>query len=553
MKKIIIPAIMLSLPVLGFAQSTVDAYSLSQTELRGTARFMSMGGAFTALGGDLSTLSQNPAGVAVYRGSEIGATLDLNFRSYNTQTPYGSSKDNQTKVFCNNFGYVGTAWLGSGMRSISWGVTYGRVSSFDRVTNGYNNPTSTSLTNYVAGFSGGQSPSDLSFEYGSNGQCTYNPYLDSDCDWLSILAYTSYMISPRPGAPNQYLGLYQNGTVGDALYNVRERGYVDQYNFDLGGNVSDMVYWGLGIGVTDISYTRDAYYSESMENARIMSPGGSSLTTGDAGFDLYNSKHITGNGWNFKAGVIVKPVPALRLGFAVHTPTYYTLTHGYEASTNFSYYDPSLAKNPDDAGHLDETQPANPQQGDEYTEWASFDSRLRTPWRIMAGAALVIGNQAIVSVDYEHQAYNDMQVKYQYGYGYDDFAPDDNVNNNIKDVFKGSDIVRLGIEYRVTPQLSLRAGYNAQKCNVKQAAVDGNVEVLTSGTDPSFSLDSKLTQYISCGLGYKYKGWYFDAAYVHKNRESKFRAYTNWDGNIAPSADVKENYNSVVLSVGYKF
>ena len=334
MKKIIIPAIMLSLPVLGFAQSTVDAYSLSQTELRGTARFMSMGGAFTALGGDLSTLSQNPAGVAVYRGSEIGATLDLNFRSYNTQTPYGSSKDNQTKVFCNNFGYVGTAWLGSGMRSISWGVTYGRVSSFDRVTNGYNNPTSTSLTNYVAGFSGGQSPSDLSFEYGSNGQCTYNPYLDSDCDWLSILAYTSYMISPRPGAPNQYLGLYQNGTVGDALYNVRERGYVDQYNFDLGGNVSDMVYWGLGIGVTDISYTRDAYYSESMENARIMSPGGSSLTTGDAGFDLYNSKHITGNGWNFKAGVIVKPVPALRLGFAVHTPTYYTLTHGYEASTN---------------------------------------------------------------------------------------------------------------------------------------------------------------------------------------------------------------------------
>ena len=536
MKKILLPALVTLAPALAFAQSTVDAYNLSQSELRGTARFMSMGGAFTALGGDLSTLGQNPAGVGVYRGSEIGATLDLNFRSYSTQTPYDKAKDNQTKAFCNNFGYIGTAWIGSGLRSISWGATYGRVASFDRIINGYNNPTSTSLTNYIAGFSGGQASKDLSF--GEN----YNPYLQSDCDWLSILAYNSYMINNRPGSTNEYVGLYQNGTVGDALYNVRERGYVDQYNFDIAGNVSDVVYWGIGLGVADISYTRDTYYSESMSGARIPTNGGHSLTTGDAGFSLYNTKHITGNGWNFKAGVIVKPIQSLRLGFAVHTPTYFNLSHGYDAEVDYSYFDPSKPKSD-----------SNPMQGNEYTEWASFDSRLRTPWRLMVGAAVVIGNQAIISVDYERQAYNAMHVKYQYGDYYNEFAPDDNVNNNIKDIFQGANIVRLGVEYRVTPQFSLRAGYNAQSCNVKQSAIDGNVEVLTSGTDPSYSLDNKLTQYISCGLGYKYKGWYFDAAYVHKNRESKFQAYTNWDGNVAPSATVKENINSVVLSVGYKF
>ena len=32
---------------------------------------MSMGGAFTALGGDMSTLSQNPAELGVFRSSEI--------------------------------------------------------------------------------------------------------------------------------------------------------------------------------------------------------------------------------------------------------------------------------------------------------------------------------------------------------------------------------------------------------------------------------------------------------------------------------------------------
>ena len=48
-----------------YAQSAIDAYRFSQPDLRGTARFMGMGGAFGALGGDLSTLSQNPAGIGV--------------------------------------------------------------------------------------------------------------------------------------------------------------------------------------------------------------------------------------------------------------------------------------------------------------------------------------------------------------------------------------------------------------------------------------------------------------------------------------------------------
>lgn len=531
MKKILLSAILAAAPAVMCAQSSVDAYNLSQTELRGTARFMSMGGAFTALGGDISTINQNPAGIGVYRGSDIGATLDLNFRSYTTSTPEATYKDNQIKVFCNNFGYVGTSYIGSGLRSISWGASYGRVASFDRITNGYNYPISGSLTNYIAGFSGGQASSDLAFSEG------YNPYLDSDCDWLSILAYNSYMINDKPGSPNEYVGLFENGTDGDAIYNVREHGYVDEYNFDIAGNVSDMVYWGIGFGVTDISYSRDAYYSESMDGARIFNGDNAPLVRGKANFDLYNRKRITGNGWNFKLGVIVKPIQELRLGFAFHTPTWYNLSHGYDAEVDYSY---SMGG---------ENDPVT--SGNEYTEWASFDSKLRTPWRLMFGAALVIGNQAIISVDYERQAFNAMRVDYQYGY--DAFAEDQTVTNNIKDVFQGSNIVRAGIEYRVTPQFSLRGGYNAQTCNVKQAAVDGNVEVLTSGTDTSFSLDSKLSQQFSLGLGYRYLGWYFDLAYVHKNRESNFKAYTDYAGNIAPGATVKDNFNSAVLTVGYRF
>ena len=45
-----------------FSQSQLDAFKYSQTELNGTARYLGMGGAFGALGGDISAMNTNPAG-----------------------------------------------------------------------------------------------------------------------------------------------------------------------------------------------------------------------------------------------------------------------------------------------------------------------------------------------------------------------------------------------------------------------------------------------------------------------------------------------------------
>ena len=59
-----------------FSQGVVDALKYSQQDIRGTARYMGMAGAFGALGGDITTLSQNPAGIGVYRNSDIAATID---------------------------------------------------------------------------------------------------------------------------------------------------------------------------------------------------------------------------------------------------------------------------------------------------------------------------------------------------------------------------------------------------------------------------------------------------------------------------------------------
>ncbi len=531
MKKTILAALAVAAPAMLSAQSAVDAYMLSQTELRGTARFMSMGGAFTALGGDLSTLTQNPAGIGVYRRSEIGATLDISPRNISASTADSKISTSQTKVSCNNFGYIGTARLDGALRTFSWGATYNRVASFDRTFKAYNATAPSSVTDYIASFtnaSGAPSEDDLSF--GDN----YNPYFDSDNDWLSILAYNSYMINPYG---HGYQGLSNAYTISDAESVVREKGYVDEYAIDFGGNVSDVLMWGIGFGITDLNYSSVTYYSESLENATVPSEQG--LVNGNAGITLDNLRAINGTGFNMKFGLIFKPLDMLRVGAAIHTPTWYSLSSSGFAETTYSYLNLNAPENKD-----------NPLAGSEYTEDAYYNFHMNSPWKFMVGAAAVIGNSAIVSLDYERQAYDDIKVSYQDNFG--DYVSDEYVNGDIKNYFKATDILRIGAEYRVTPRFSVRAGYNYATSSTKSDVLDGKTEVFTAGMNPAFALNRE-NYAISVGLGYRYKAFYIDGAYIYRNKKSTYKAFTDYANVTAPSADLTETTNSIVLSAGFKF
>lgn len=227
------------IPCLGFGQSAIDAYNLSQNDLRGTARSMSMAGAFGALGGDLSTLNQNPAGIGVYRSSDLGATIEFNSQSSETANQGRKFGDYNNFVFSlNNAGYVGSYKLKSDvMKNVNWGFTYNRLASFNRRTRGGIGNLQTSMTNYVAGVTSGSGykPEDL-------GQTeTYDPYYDSNAPWMSTLAYNSYMINPL-NANGDYMGLLGDGTTGQAEFETIETGGVDEYTFNLGGNIANLLY-----------------------------------------------------------------------------------------------------------------------------------------------------------------------------------------------------------------------------------------------------------------------------------------------------------------------
>src|SRR5690349_11710656 len=67
-----------------FAQYTNDALRFSQTQPGSTSRFKAVGNAGTAVGGDLSSLSGNPAGLGLFTKSEL--SLSPGFVNYGTQS-----------------------------------------------------------------------------------------------------------------------------------------------------------------------------------------------------------------------------------------------------------------------------------------------------------------------------------------------------------------------------------------------------------------------------------------------------------------------------------
>ncbi|MCM1349413.1 MAG: outer membrane protein transport protein [Firmicutes bacterium] len=542
MKKRFLTAIAAALPLTIMAQTAIDAYQLSRNDLRGTARFMSMGGAFGALGGDLSTLNQNPGGIGVYRKSDIGITLDIDIQGAKSSTPLMQYKQNQTKVAVNNVGYVGTTRTGSElMPFFNWGFTYNRAASFNRRFRGADVMTG-SLSNYIANFTSQEKWSTNKLAGTEDNYFSYD-----GAPWMSILAYNSYMINPTATGANTYNGLWGNGTTGENEFDVEESGYVDEYEINFGGNFTDMVYWGIGFGITDLEYNQNVYYQEFLQNAQIpeVNSDGEVVsapptpTDQEVGFGLESRKRITGSGFNFKAGVIVRPINELRLGLAIHTPTYYNLTQYNDGTVDYGYgYS---------EGELKPGYTSSPTQ--------SVDWKLRTPWRLIASAAVVIGPSAIISADYEYRPYQNMTTKFDNGDNVTD------VNNDIKNYYKAANIVRIGAEYRLNNHLSLRAGYAYESTPTGSEVRNDNMQVYTSGpydtgTTPSYTLDNS-TQYITCGIGYRYKGFYADAAYVNKQYKSDFHAFTPSLENDrvigqAP-AEIKQSNNNIVLTVGFKF
>lgn len=548
------------------AQSATDGAALMQQDIKGTARFMSMGGAFGAIGGDMTTLSYNPAGIGVYRHSEIGLSMDFDFQSTSTEFPGSKTDKNNFKYLINNGGYIGASRLNSVvMPNFNWGVTYNRRANFNRQFSGYAGHLSNSLSDYIAGVSNNSNVLEEDVITTSS----FDPYQATQypAPWISILGYDSYFISPstNDAANPKWIGQFDSSTSGSGMVSVIEKGGIDEYNLALGGNIRNVVFWGMDFGITSLNYKRQTLWGESLSNANV--DLGNGMKRYDADWDLYNDYRVNGTGFNYKLGVIVKPIQELRIGFAFHTPTWYGLTEKYYANTTFTY-----SRN----GNVEMSNGAETNNGYDGIN----DFNFRTPWRFIGSIAGVFGSNLILSADVD---WTGMQYMHFSAPSYSDYWYDDGwdfwpapakapakgyvssdpyfyTNSDVKDYYQTTTTIRVGAEYRIIPQFSVRAGYAYTSSPVKSETRNGNTTIYTADPNPSYEFDNTIN-YASFGLGYRYQAFYVDLAYMYRARKSEWHAYSPNFGDAAyaqsaqggPVAKVTSKDNQLVLSMGFRF
>lgn len=579
MRKLYFIGPMLAVPLMVEAQSAIDAYRFSQPDMKGTARYMSMGGAFGALGGDLSSISSNPAGLGVYRRGEVGITMDFDLQSATSETQGYKNTQNQTKFPLNNVGGVVSFNLyNKVMPNINLAFTYNKAASFNARYSGSVPKLYNSLTNYIAGATNNEGATVVDL----TSTDTFDAYNPNDggyaAPWLSILGYDSYFITPTGDndQPN-WIGQWNSATSGTGVFDVLTTGGVDEYNIAVGGNIANKVFWGVDFGIVDLDYSMTAVWGEKLANATVDNTSGMSNT--GAEWMMTNYYSASGTGYNLKLGLIYRPIQELRIGLSFATPTWYSIDESYLAKTNYNYPDLDLR---DQAG--------NQVPGYAVTnggQWGTNSYNFRTPWKLGVSAAGVIGRNLIISADFEWQKFNKMRF-YDgggsfYDYGYDDdyypdwgwgdpwYAPAQSMqkaspkaysndpwyatNQDIEDYYKSTTTIRVGAEYRITPRFSVRAGYAHVSSPVKTEAKDGSMLIYTSGTMTNYKMDNS-TDYITCGLGYNFNNFYVDAAYVHKRMGSEYHAYTPDPANPqipSPTSKLSLINNQIILSAGFRF
>ncbi len=418
-KKIIIVFILSFSGFSLWAQLAEDALRFSGYSNTGTARFMGLSGAMGSIGGDLSSINYNPAGMGIYKSSEyIWAPRYLHHKndaSYN-----GSFRSDTRDNF--NFGLVGM------------------VSSIPLVNR--LNPDGASWQNIQFGFSVNRVDnyrSDVLIEGESYGGSRVFEWRDdangnkpNNLDMFgSNLAWETYLLDTINGYSTQYVtavpseGIYQT-------YSSWNEGYKNEMSFSFSGNYNDKLFIGTSMNFSFLRYYRNIYYTEEA----LKTPASNEFEY----FSYIEELRTRGTGFNAKVGLIYMITPVLRVNAAFHTPTwFYNMTDDYYTRVNSTMAD-----------------------GENYSQSSPngrYDYSLNTPLRAMGGMSFFFANMGFISVDYEYMDYS--QARFEVS-----SSTLNESNQDIKDAFQATHNLRIGSEIKWY-SFFVRGGYGIGTSPVK--------------------------------------------------------------------------------------
>ena len=501
-----------------FCASAQDIYtmeSVTSEDLNGTARFIGMGGAMSALGADISTMGTNPAGIGLYRSADVATSLSLNALAEGQKF----DEHGKTRMSYDQAGIVYPIKMGNGsMRFFNVGFNYHKRKNFKSLIGAdqllANGASQTWEMIDVSSYWGG---TDKGTPLSNAGHQTCLYEKSGEVDDSGYEQYYKYN-----GVNNSYRKWVTGG--------------IQQYDFNMSTNISDRYYFGITFGVYNVDVDS---YSGYMENLALNDG------TYAGKYLLTNARSLSGNGIDFKFGTIIYPIEgsSFRVGLSFSTPVWYSLT----ANCTSQIYSTIGGK-----------------KYDCRTEVGDHDFNIRTPWKFNISAGGTIGNFLALDAEYEYSDYSSASLSYDDVY--DEWSwggnqtKDRELNREASKYLKGVSTVRLGAEAKLDYGLSLRLGYNYVSTPIKSNALQNqfiNSASIDYNTSTNYVNLGDINRY-TVGLGYKAKHFYTDFAWQYQQQSGDFYAFTTQRGNPsetneAPCTKLKLDRSQFLLTLGYKF
>lgn len=515
------------------AQETYENANIATQDLNGTARYVGMGGAMDALGADISTIGTNPAGIGLFRKSQVNASFGFVSQS----DVSNSSFVNKTNMSFDQVGIV-LATRTNSRSYLNVAFNYHKSRNFDQIleaSSRLQNASQNKLS-YIKGYYETDENGNVVYQYGGgvfipdiqNGQvyAKGDPYTFSQTDdlhWNTVL----------PDNDDNFY--YTNCDYYDM--NRSSNGYIGEYDFNISGNINNRVYLGLTFGIHDVHYNSYVNYGEYSNDFGMAT-------------NLVDERRITGTGFDFKAGIIVRPIEEspFRFGLSVASPIFYDL----ESSNNTSMYS-------DITGY-------------KSTIYNSYEFRMNTPWKFGVSLGHTIDNMLAIGAGYEYADYATIDNRYKDGGYYDGYdwhdtsSSDHVMNADTKANLKGVHTFKVGAELKPDANMAIRLGYNYVSAAYKTDAFR-DLSLDTQGVKYSSTTDYtnwKDTHRITCGFGYQISKFNIDLAYQFSSTNGEhypfMSYYADTDNgepveidNIADMTKVSNKRHQLLLTLGYRF
>jgi hypothetical protein len=498
-----------------FSQLPEDALRMSYTRPSGTARQQAIGGAMGSLGGDITANFVNPAGLGFYKTSDFvvspGWTFDASktsFLSSNTQSPA-----------VNNF------VIGASGAVFGWsGDDPGKSSALSIAVN-----STANFNNHIV-YQGQNNYSSASEAYADefrNSGYTIDQALSApDLSYGTRMALYTYLVDTSQGGTGPII--YQPGNVLAAdgslgqQTDIRSTGGITEIALGLAGSSHDKWYYGVSIGIPIVSFHQTTQYTETDLSGNT-----------NNNFESYTyseSISTSGVGVNARLGVIFRPNLNWRIGLAVHTPSFYSLTDKVSASmvTNTEGY---AGTNSIESATLDQAANAG----------NSLDYDLQSPWHLLVSGSYIFpgavtqGKMGFITTDVEYVV--NKSARYSFPLDANGNQPDnsyfDPLNNTIKTYYNNTLNFRLGGEYKID-EMAYRLGGSYS-------------------TNPYSSPELKANRFtVGGGLGYRKKGIFIDLTYVEAIMTDVNFPYRLGNKDNVYST-VKQYAGNIILTFGIKF